>query len=79
MTPYGYHNSEINHTSGDDRRNAREAIRQAKLVRQQAREEAAGIELEGSMTRSGVWHRLLGWAQHPAPRSYRRHLRAHSQ
>jgi hypothetical protein len=79
MTPYGYHNSEINHMSGDDRRNAREAIRQAKLARQRAREETAGVAPEGSVTQPGVWHRLLGRAQHLAPRSYRRHLRAHSQ
>jgi hypothetical protein len=79
MTPYGYHNSEINHMSGDERKNAREAIRQAKLVRQQARAEAAGAavnEFEGAVTRRGVWHRLLGWAQQSAPRT---HLRAHSQ
>ena len=79
MTPYGYHNSGMNHSNGDDRRNAREAIRQAKLVRQQAAEDGAGTEPTGSATRPGAWHRLMGWAQHSAPHTYLRHLRAHSQ
>lgn len=76
MTPYGYHNSETNHTSGDDRKNAREAIRQAKLVRQQAREHDAGSKLQGREARSGEWHRLRARVQQSVPGAYLRNLRA---
>lgn len=74
MTPYGYHNSETNYTSGDDRRNAREAIRQAKLVRQQAREQDAGSKLQAREARSGEWRRLRARVQQSVPRAYLRHL-----
>lgn len=78
MTPYGYHNSEITHINGDERRNAREAIRQAKLVQQQAREQEAGSALQGNEARAGAWHRWLARVQRSAPRAYLRNLRAHS-
>jgi hypothetical protein len=74
MLPYGYHNSEINHISREEQRNAREAIRQAKLVRQHAIDEGADTEPENRSARPGWWRGLLGFA----PRAYLRHLRAHS-
>jgi hypothetical protein len=74
MLPYGYHNSEINHITREEQRNAREAIRQAKLVRQHAIDEAAGTEPDNHAPRSGWWRRLIG----STPRAYVRHLRAHS-
>lgn len=77
MTPYGYHNSEITHINGDDRRNAREAIRQAKLVRRQADEEDAGSMPQGGEARPGAWHRLLACVQQWGPRAYLRNQRAH--
>ena len=59
MTPYGYHNSEINHRNGDERRNAREAIRQAKLVRQRALDEEAANAPKKESPRLGAWRRAL--------------------
>ncbi len=59
MTPYGYHNSEINHRNGDDRRNAREAIRQAKLVRQRALSEEVGSQPNRHSPRMGAWRRVV--------------------
>lgn len=74
MLPYGYHNSEINHISREEQRNAREAIRQAKLVRQHAIDESAETEPNDRSAQPGWWRRLLG----SAPRTYLRHLIAHS-
>jgi hypothetical protein len=59
MTPYGYHNSQINHSNGDDRRNAREAIRQAKLVRQRALSEEVGSQPNRHSARMGAWRRVV--------------------
>ena len=59
MTPYGYHNSEINHRNGDERRNAREAIRQAKLVRQRALNEDLASAPKRTSTRLGAWRRVV--------------------
>lgn len=78
MTPYGYHNSEINHSNGDERRNAREAIRQAKLVQRQRVDEVAPTEASGIAERPGLVHRLYTSASRFGPRSYLRHFRAHS-
>lgn len=69
MTPYGYHNSEMTHSRGDERKLAREAIREAKLARRLADAEAAGGEFEVSATRPGFWHRVLASAPHLAPRT----------
>jgi hypothetical protein len=74
MMPYGYHNSEINHINREEQKNAREAIRQAKLVRQHAIDEAAVTEAENHTARPGLLHRILA----SAPRMSLRHLRAHS-
>jgi hypothetical protein len=74
MTPYGYHNSEINHINREERKNAREAIRQAKLVRQHAIDEAAITESETHTARPGLLRRILA----SAPRMNLHHLRAHS-
>jgi hypothetical protein len=78
MMPYGYHNSEINHMNREEQRNAREAIRQAKLVRQQAIDEAASTEPECHTARPKLLHRMLASAPRLAPRAYLRHLRTHS-
>jgi hypothetical protein len=59
MMPYGYHNTEIYHSNGDDRRNAREAIRQAKLVRQRALSEEVGSQPHRHSARIGAWRRVV--------------------
>jgi hypothetical protein len=74
MMPYGYHNSEINHVNREEQKNAREAIRQAKLVRQHAIDEAAVTESVNHTAQPGLLRRILAFA----PRMSLRHLRAHS-
>lgn len=72
MTPYGYHQSETARGGGDERKIMREAMREAKLARQRASDEAAAAAAEPSIPQPSWIHRILD----AAPRL---HLRAHSR